>query len=375
VDGRTLPRRDRTLPRRDRNVKPERGWTVGAPPSVGPPDVTQRSGSASTIMAAMTRFPGVSFRPARDADVERTYEVFLEASDDLSKRVGRPPRAGTGAPPRRALALRRSCVRHDPDRFWVAEADDRVIGFAIAILRDDVWHLAALHVVPEYQGGGIGTELTRRSLAGTGPATALTVITDAVNPISNALYMRAGMLFQDAMLTFDAPMPASGDAGEALAAAPDDPHEPSAAGGRTLERRPIDLAADQHLLASIDLSTIGFARPMDHELWASIEGLRGMLLERDRVTVGYAYASADGAIGPLAVHDPSDLPAALTAAAAAAAEAGAVSIHVRIPGSARLAASWLVARGARLSSIGLFLASRPVGRLDRYVTSGGDAFY
>ncbi len=323
----------------------------------------------------MTRFPDVSFRPARDADAERTYEVFLEAADDLNGRVGRPPRAGKGAPPARALALRRSCVRHDGERFWVAEAGGRVIGFAIAILRDDIWHLAALHVAPRYQGGGVGTELTRRALAGTRPTTARTVITDAVNPVSNAIYMRVGMLFQDAMLTFDAPNPAGADPEQERAAAPDDQDGPPVAGGRALETRPIDRSADQALLASVDLATIGFARPMDHDLWGSIDGLRGMLLARDGVTVGYAYAAADGAIGPLAVHDPSDLPAALTAAAAAAAEAGATSIHVRIPGSARLAAAWLVARGARLSGIGLFLASRPVGRLDRYVTSGGDAFY
>jgi ribosomal protein S18 acetylase RimI-like enzyme len=326
----------------------------------------------------MTRFPGITFRHARDADVERTYEVFLEAADDLSARSGRAPRAGKGAPPKRAIALRRSCVRHDGERFWVAEADGRVIGFAIAILRDDVWHLAALHVAPEFQAGGIGTELTRRSMAGTRPSTALTVITDAVNPISNALYMRAGMLFQDAMLTFDAPNTPSAPAPDgdlARAAAPDDPADATAADRRALDRRPINLTTDQPLLASIDLSTIGFARPMDHELWASIEGLAGMLLLRGGVVVGYAYASAEGAIGPLAVHDPADLQPALTTAAAVAREAGATSIHVRIPGSARLAADWLVAHGARLSGIGLFLASRPVGRLDRYVTSGGDAFY
>lgn len=307
----------------------------------------------------MSKPPNVSYRPARDTDVERTYAVFLEAADDLNARIGRPPRAGTGAPPHRALALRRSCVRHDGDRFWVAEMDGAVVGFAIAILRDDIWHLAALHVQPAHQGRGIGSELVRRSMAGCGPTTALTTITDAVNPISNAIYMRAGMLFQDAMLTFDGP---------SVAPIRDDGIEP-------LEQVAVSRPRDYKVLAAIDLATIGFARSVDHDLWGSIEGLQGVLLVRDGVVRGYAYVAADGAIGPLAVLDPADLAPALDVAAAMAATLGADSIHARIPGSARVATEWLVARGARLSGIGLFLASRPVGRLDRYVTSGGDAFY
>ena len=330
----------------------------------------------------MSMPPHVTYRPARDTDVERTYAVFLEAADDLNARVGRPPRAGTGAPPHRALALRRSCVRHDGERFWVAEADGAVVGFAIAILRDDVWHLAALHVQPAHQGRGIGSELMRRSMAGAGPTTALTVLTDAVNPISNAIYMRAGMLFQDAMLTFDGPSvapirdegdePKTTDKPKPTDDGPTTADHPAA---RPFEQVALSRPRDHAVLAALDLASIGFARSVDHDLWGSIDGLKGVLLVRDGVVRGYAYVAADGAIGPLAVLDPAELGPALDVAAAMASEAGAASIHVRVPGSARVAAEWLVARGARLSGIGLFLASRPVGRLDRYITSGGDAFY
>jgi ribosomal protein S18 acetylase RimI-like enzyme len=312
----------------------------------------------------MTRSPDVHYRTARDSDVERTYQVFLEASDDLSARVGRPPRAGTGAPPVRALALRRSCVRNDGERFWVAEADGLVVGFAIAILRGDVWHLAALHVAPAHQGSGVGSELLRRSMAGTATTTALTVLTDAVNPISNAIYLRAGMLYQDAMLTFDGP-PA-----ERAAA-----RQGTGADGVAFASRPISLAGDQAVLAELDRGSIGFARPVDHDLWASIPGLRSVLFLRDATVHGYAYVSGDGAIGPLAVREARELRPALDLAADLAAAAGASSIHLRIPGSAREAGAWVVERGLRLSGIGLFLTSRHVGRLDRYVTSGGDAFY
>jgi hypothetical protein len=58
-----------------------------------------------------------------------------------------------------------------------------------------------------------------------------------------------------------------------------------------------------------------------------------------------------------------------------AAAAGATTLHVRSFGSARGAVGWAVARGLRLSGIGLMLSSRPVGRFKGYVTSGADALY
>jgi ribosomal protein S18 acetylase RimI-like enzyme len=308
--------------------------------------------------------PHILFRPARDADVERTYEVFVQAADDLGARLGRPSRAAVSAPSLRALHVRRAVLKHDGERFWVAEAEGVVVGFGMAILRDDVWHLAALHVMPAFQGRGIGSELIRRTLDGTRPTTILTVLTDASNPISNALYLRFGMLPQDSILAFDGLV-------EGVKAGGD---------GRTggvggLTTRPLDLERDQAALASIDLATIGFARPTDHVMWTTVPGLAGHLVLRGGVVRGYLYASDAGAIGPLAVHDPADLTAALRLAALDAHDRGASSLHVRVCGSARTAVAWLIEHGFRLSTTGLFLTSRPVGRLDRYATSGGDALY
>jgi len=308
--------------------------------------------------------PPILYRSARGADVERTYEVFIAAADDLAARSGRTSRATVSTPPVRALVVRRALLRSDGDRFWVAEADGVVIGFGMAILRDDVWHLAALHVMPPFQGHGIGSELIRRTLAGTRPTTILTVLTDASNPISNALYMRFGMLPQDSILSFDGPV-AGIEAGS----------NRGTGGVGDLGTRPFDLGRDQAALASIDLATIGFARPTDHVMWTSVPGLAGHLLLRGGVVRGYLYASDAGAIGPVAVHDPADLAPALTLAARAARDRGATNLHARICGSARTSAAWLIERGFRLSTAGLLLSSRPVGRLDRYATSGGDALY
>jgi ribosomal protein S18 acetylase RimI-like enzyme len=93
----------------------------------------------------------------------------------------------------RFVAFRRHALTHDPDRFWVAESarDREVVGFGIAMLRDRLWYLAALHVRPGWQGRGIGRELLRRcqeSIPARADVTRI-VISDALNPHSNLLYV------------------------------------------------------------------------------------------------------------------------------------------------------------------------------------------
>jgi ribosomal protein S18 acetylase RimI-like enzyme len=298
----------------------------------------------------------ITYRRARIEDAERTFEVVQEAAADLNRKMGRPVAAAL--PAERVIRLRHFCVRYDGDRFWLAEAAGRMIGAAYATLRDDVWYLDALHVLPAYQSRKVGSELIRRSLAGTGPTTALAVLTDALNPISNGLYMRFGMLPQDSTVSFD------GAIGYGSLEVPDG-----------LSSRPISPARDEAALAAFDAATVGFARPTDHEFWLGVPGLEGRIVERDGSARGYLYVSRAGAIGPVAVADSRDLAPALDLAAEIAAKAGATSLHIRNFGSARNAVDWAVRRGLMLSGIGLMLSSRPVGRFEGYVTSGADALY
>src|SRR5437868_2391482 len=224
----------------------------------------------------------ITYRRARIEDAERTFEIVQLAQGDLNRKRNLP--AAHALPAARVIRLRHFCVRYDGDRFWVAEADGVMVGAAYATLRDDAWYLDALHVLPEYQSRKIGSELIRRCLTGTGPDTALTVLTDAMNPISNGLYLRFGMLPQESTLSFDGPIGEQG-------ALSDDAASP-------LTGRPISAAEDAAALAAFDLATVGFARPTDHEFWLGVPGLEGRILERDGSARGYLYVSAAGAIGP-----------------------------------------------------------------------------
>ena len=320
----------------------------------------------------------ITYRSARIEDAERTYEIVVEAGNDLNRKAGRPEAALL--PAARVIRFRHFCVRHDGERFWVAEADGVMVGAAYATLRDDVWYLGALHVLPEFQSRKIGSELIRRCLAGAGTATARTVLTEASNPASNGLYLQFGMLPQDSTLGFDGPTDAAGSSA---------PAEPPTATGFDVRRidaaepptatgfdvRPIDLEIDQPTLSALDLGSVGFSRPTDHEFWMGVPGLRGVLLVGAGSVRGYAYVSDAGAIGPVAVTRPQDVPPALDRCLDIARESGASRVHVRLFGAARLGSDWAVRRGLRLSGVGLMLSSRPVGQLDRYVTSGADALY
>jgi GNAT superfamily N-acetyltransferase len=293
---------------------------------------------------------GIAFRRAVPGDFRTTYDIFLEAADHLARTRGWTPTKRPADPPERFMAFRASVLRHDPDGFWVAEVDGALVGFGIAVQREHVWYLAALHVRPAYQSRGVGAEIIRRALAAAAPGSLLTVGAEARNPASNALYGRFGMFPETPLLELSGP--------------------PTAGQTDLLERGVPGILR----LAAIDRAILGVARPEDHEFWASVPGLHGFTVVRDAVPVGYAYVQADGAIGPVAVLDTPDLADAVDASIAVAADLGATTARVRIPGVARETVSRLLARGWRYGdSVTLVLTSGRWGRWDGYVTSGADA--
>ena len=83
--------------------------------------------------------------------------------------AGRPPIA-TGEP---AGAVPGVPCERAPPRPGLASGSPRpmaaLVGFGIAVQREHVWYLAALHVRPAFQSRGIGAEIIRRQLAAATP--------------------------------------------------------------------------------------------------------------------------------------------------------------------------------------------------------------
>jgi GNAT superfamily N-acetyltransferase len=301
----------------------------------------------------------VAYRRADGSDIERTYEVMLEANEELNSRLHRTIDIEDTAPPTRALAVRRSGLRYDPERFWVAEAGGRIVGFGLATMRRHLWYLAALHVIPDYQSRGIGRELLRRCLAGEAPGATRLTITEAEQPVSNALYGRFGMFPQVPILQLEGrARDGAGPASEL--------HSSIINVG--------DCAGPD--LARVDEQIFGTARPEDHECWLGMPTMQGLRLIDGDQTVGYLYLDGNGVIGPLATNDQRYLVPAIQLAARAALERRIDVVRARVPGVARLALAHLLNHGFRIGpSIYLLLTSKDIEGLDRYLFSGGDALY
>ena len=266
------------------------------------------------------------YRNATDADILAAHAVFVAAEGELLQRHGfgwpEPPPVERVAPGLRHL------LRSDGDRCFVAEIEGRVVGYSAAWVRGDTSFLAALFIEPAHQGLGIGRRLMELALDGA-PSRCMT-ISDAIQPVSNALYARHGLLPTTPILEFTGP---------ATAVAPSDltPSDPAAAD-----------------LAELDLAAYGFDRAVDHAFWATQAA--GTVWRRDGRPVAYAYRWPNGRIGPIAGLDEASAAAALEAELARRPDG-----WVEIPGTSRSLVRAAVGAGMRLvAPPGLLLTSDDV---------------
>jgi GNAT superfamily N-acetyltransferase len=201
----------------------------------------------------------------------------------------------------------------------VAEDDGRLLGFGASWQRDEHWFLASLFVDEAAQGRGVGAALLD---AVWGAAPRRRTITDSIQPVSNALYGRHGLIAATPILTFTGRPQCDGH-----------------------NLRPED--AD---LAAIDVVAYGFDRAIDHAYWERHA-------RRTTWPDAYSYAFPGGAIGPVAGLDPG---AAARALAAELARAEG-DVRLRIPGSSRTLVEVALTAGLRLDPVpGLLLLSESV---------------
>ena len=242
---------------------------------------------------------GVTYRQANEDDIAAQHAVFVSAEGELLGRHGfawaAPPSADAVAPTYRHL------MRHDGDRCFVAEADGRVVGYSAAFVRAEMWYLAALFIDPSHQGIGVGRRLMELAMVDAPERRA--TISDAIQPVSNALYAKHGLFPVTPILPFRGPPKAR------------------LASGLT----PSDVSPSA--LAMLDQAAYGFDRSIDHVHWGTQAA--PTLWLRGSEAVAYSYRWPSGRIGPLAGVDEA------AAAAALAAELMQPLSHVvQIPGTA-----------------------------------------
>jgi GNAT superfamily N-acetyltransferase len=325
-------------------------------------------------------------------DIPACIDVFYESVDPLYARLDQP------IPPRDPGSLGRligHMLDHDAGLAWLAEAPSatgdpqppRVLGFGTAWQRESTWYLALLFIRPEAQAGGLGRRLLLRTFpegpleppaaaieaqlppaprAGT-PARRpaeppsdprgglMATCVDSIQPISTGLYASYGIVPRVPLFTaIGYPRPRSlpklprGVVATAFDAVDED-------GGLA------------ETVATVDRELLGFARPVDHRLWAR-EGRRGVLFRRggDGETLGYGYAQASGRIGPVALLDDTLYPGVLGTLVGRVSPPG--PYLVLVPGVNHRAVVALLRAGFRFEGFpGILSSTRPWDGLDRYL--------
>jgi GNAT superfamily N-acetyltransferase len=306
---------------------------------------------------------GVSLRAARGDDLAACAEVWRAGLDEYGARVGRPPMT---AAPGSLVPLLSHLRATDPERFLVAvrgepDGGERVVAFASALRRSDVWFLGMLFVHPGEQARGLGRTLLEAVLPAPGDEARLATCTDAAQPISNALYARYGIVPRVPILelvgrpdvTRLTPLPSG------IRAVPFEVIGPGPADGPGAR----DLAAT---LAALDRATLGYAHPEDHGFLAANSRLGYVYTAGDGRAVGYGYTSRAGRMGPVAAEDEALLPGIVGHLLGVVEPVEAFSTWV--PGAAGRAVTSLVGAGLRLEDFpGLLCWDRPFADFSRYI--------
>lgn len=307
------------------------------------------------------RAPGqFEYRPVRTEEIAACAEIWRVSINDYIVRLGQGELQEETAPLQRLYGHLQST---DPDRFVVAvDTDDRVIAFAAAVMRERMWFLSMLFVLPEAQGAGIGRELLRRVAPPRDPDVVRATATDSLQPISNALYASEGIVPRVPLFNLVGTPERSDGFGALPSGVQPVAFEDLAGGppGGDGHRRLADM------VDALDRELLGVAHPIDHR-WIRQEGRRGFLFNGpDGEPVGYGYASESGRVGPIAVRDDALMAPIIGWLLSTVQARGAYAIW--LPGSAGAAVVGALNAGMRFDEFPLLLCwDRPFVDAARYV--------
>ena len=296
------------------------------------------------------------YRPMTAADIDATGYVRKAALEGLAASQNMPRRSWE---PRRYPHFAH-LLQTDPDGAWVVEVGDTVVGFSMGFTRGDIWFLAQLFVQPEVHAHGLGQELLRLAIeAGRARGARVYSVVSSTSPVSQSLYMRAGMFAIGIGYNVSGPV----DALRAL---------PAPDGNRKIV---VDCSGWQDRIAALDAEIWGAPRREEHALYVSgaygIDDDYAFALNRDGELAGYGYVADTGHIGPLGAATADEQAGMLRIAGdwLADHEIGDASAYVISQNHAVLGA--LLQGGWKVGSWTFLLSNERFGDFSRYVPSGG----
>jgi GNAT superfamily N-acetyltransferase len=291
----------------------------------------------------------ITYRPAKFEDLEEAERVVQEAGNELRMRHGRQP--WPEPPP---IVFPKFCLAEDPDGLWVAEHGDTIVGFGFSWMTEKFWFLSQLFVKPETQAKGIGQGLLSKTLmqAEANGATNRALITPAYNIASTGLYLNNGLYPREPLYRMAAPA-------QAVA------QNLADAGYDTTPIAP--WPEPDEWIGRIDQELLGFRRDLHHKFLLGGVAARAVRIERAGPVAGYAYTSAEGHVGPLAIAPDAHAEAVVTTALRCALESGPSRVSMIVPGRADFVMQAVLALGFRIEEPYVLMASRPFGNWCNYL--------
>ena len=225
-----------------------------------------------------SRSDGLAYRPVRPDELSACVEIWRESINDYIGRLGQPEIASETSP---LLRLYGHLSATDPDRFIVATevaartGEERIVGFASALVRERLWFLSMLFVSPHVQAAGVGRALLARVMPEPSAGMSMATATDSAQPISNALYSSYGIVPRIPLLNLIG-RPERAEAFEPL------PSGVSAIPFESIAGGPPGGAGHQELADTVDA--------IDRECWGSPTRSITATCARSRDTAGYTVA-------------------------------------------------------------------------------------
>ena len=276
------------------------------------------------------------------ADADGVYRTSSEALTEPAAEL-EEVRGRSAAEVERRKGRYRHFLEHDPEGAWVATDGDRVIGVALALVREGVWVLSLFAVAEDYRGAGIGGELLGRAL-GYAEGCKGAILASSTHPAAMRSYALAGFGLYPTLM-------ARGRVRR----------EPLPSGLKVRD----GAQADLQLAAEVDRSLRGGAHGPDLEFMLRT-GCRLLVAERSSCR-GYAviWEGSPAIVAATASEVAVDL---LWACLAEGADAG---VEVRwITGAQSWAVPVVLGAGLSLSPAGPICVRGELGSLTPYLPSG-----